>query len=781
MKRFILLLVLAVYTVSGADAQDIASWTAHTSMKKAVDVAVSGTQSWVATDGGVFGYDSATGDIRTFTAVDGLSNVATSCIAIDAARNAVWVGFSDGTLNQINTETGIIRTIRDIKRADQFSDRGINRIVVRGDSLFLATQFGIVVFDPIRLEVRDSYSRLGSLSPATAVRDVHIESTIFGKLTLWAATETGMARGFVQGFNLQDPSSWEVEGNGLNGLARSVYSVESIGQTLYVGTDRDLFSRSAGGSYTLFNVTGQRVTHLSAQNDVLAGAAEFRILVVTQGAGWRSLGVDGVSFPSGVAFSSTGNLWISSGDGGVAYGSIPPTGDTLTPIGNAVPSGPDEGVFTNLSVGADGDLWAGGANANNRGFHHLTSDGIWETYSEKTNPLFVGKSRFLHVFGASDGIGWAGSEGGGVARVDKDGNVEVFGQLNSSLLPATGTSDFIIVGGAHEDRFGNMWFTTRASGAPLHVREANGEWTAFGPMVGDGLLARSTAYGQIFIDSFDQKWILIHDENSFNRHRGLAVLETGVLANESDDTFQFYNTKGAAGVGLPAVEVNTVAEDKDGLVWIGTDSGPAFFVNTGIVSRDASAVPIWPQWADRSNGTFMLFGLKINDIAVDPAGRIWFATSEGAWLVEAVEGGFATALHFTSENSPIFSDEVLGVAVDDTSGRVYFSTDKGLVSYMSDAVAPSEKITELKVFPNPVRLSDGSSPQIFIEGLVAATSVRIVTSAGSLVRRLDSRGGRLSWDGRDETGSLVSSGIYLIIAVGQNDEGAAYGKIAVIR
>ena len=253
------------------------------------------------------------------------------------------------------------------------------------------------------------------------------------------------------------------------------------------------------------------------------------------------------------------------------------------------------------------------------------------------------------------------------------------------------------------------------------------------------------------------------------------------MANESDDTFQFYNTKGAAGVGLPAVEVNTVAEDKDGLVWIGTDSGPAFFVNTGIVSRDASAVPIWPQWADRSNGTFMLFGLKINDIAVDPAGRIWFATSEGAWLVEAVEGGFATALHFTSENSPIFSDEVLGVAVDDTSGRVYFSTDKGLVSYMSDAVAPSEKITELKVFPNPVRLSDGSSPQIFIEGLVAATSVRIVTSAGSLVRRLDSRGGRLSWDGRDETGSLVSSGIYLIIAVGQNDEGAAYGKIAVIR
>ena len=78
-------------------------------------------------------------------------------------------------------------------------------------------------------------------------------------------------------------------------------------------------------------------------------------------------------------------------------------------------------------------------------------------------------------------------------------------------------------------------------------------------------------------------------------------------------------------------------------------------------------------------------------------------------------------------------------------------------------------------------MSSNSSPEVFVEGLVAETSVRIVTSSGSLVRRIEARGGRLSWDGRDENGQLVSSGVYLVIAVGQNDEGTAYGKIAVIR
>jgi len=177
----------------------------------------------------------------------------------------------------------------------------------------------------------------------------------------------------------------------------------------------------------------------------------------------------------------------------------------------------------------------------------------------------------------------------------------------------------------------------------------------------------------------------------------------------------------------------------------------------------------------------MLFGLTINDIAVDPAGRIWFATNDGAWLVEAVEGGFDLVQHFTSENSPLFSDEVLSVDVNASTGDVFFSTDRGLISYASDAIAPQQQAGDLVVFPNPVRITDLANPSVFVEGLVAATDIRIVTVAGNLVRRMQARGGRTRWDLRDEEGRMVDSGVYLIIAVGQNDEGSSVGKVVVVR
>ena len=123
----------------------------------------------------------------------------------------------------------------------------------------------------------------------------------------------------------------------------------------------------------------------------------------------------------------------------------------------------------------------------------------------------------------------------------------------------------------------------------------------------------------------------------------------------------------------------------------------------------------------------------------------------------------------------------MSVAVDARSGRVYFSTDRGLIAYDGDAIAPSTESRDLFVYPNPARLSEMSTPNIFIEGLVEETEIRILTAAGSLVRRLSARGGRVRWDAKDETGRFVSSGVYLVIAVGSNGEGAAYGKIAVIR
>ena len=138
--------------------------------------------------------------------------------------------------------------------------------------------------------------------------------------------------------------------------------------------------------------------------------------------------------------------------------------------------------------------------------------------------------------------------------------------------------------------------------------------------------------------------------------------------------------------------------------------------------------------------------------------------------------------HFTSENSPLFSDQVVAVEVDNRTGLVYFATDRGLLSYQDDPIEPTDEPQNLFVFPNPVvAAADGSLPTVSIEGLVAATDIRIAKVDGSVVAQIDGQGGRVRWDGRDLAGEYVPTGVYIVIARGLNEEGVAYGKIAIVR
>jgi ligand-binding sensor domain-containing protein len=779
----LLAVVLATMLIAApSSAQLVDGWVAHTSFGEATDLVVAGDEVWVATTGGVYWVNPALGEISRLTVVDGLSNVGASALDDDPSRGYLWVGYDDGLLDRIDRSSGTIRTYRDIERADQYPSKGINRLLVVGDSVFVATQFGVVVFDPERNEVRDSFDRFGTMTVGQEVHDVLVESVVLGEPAIWIATDDGIAVSLLDGRNLKDPASWQTENLGTTFRPRPALSLGVLDGRMHIGTDIGIFERVSSGQFTDLGVTNRPVTRLESGPGFLAASATFTLAFVRSNGETSAHSITNFGFPVAVDVAANGDVWVADEANGSGNASVPaPDAGAISLKGVWLPEGPADGTFSQISISGEGDVWLAGVNEAGTGFYRLDTQGTWTTWSSALTPELAGKGAFVQIHAGLSGFGWAGSEGGGVAQVEADGSVTLYGPANSSLLPASGSVDFVVVGGVHEDRLGNLWVTTRASSRPLHVRSATGDWTAFGPKIGQGLLSSATAYGRIFVDSFDQKWIVIHRETNFQQKKGLMVLETGVPENPTDDEFRYFDDRGAAGQGLPAVSVNVIAEDQDGLVWIGTDSGPAFFINTGIVARDNSAIPIWPQWADRSRGTFMLFGLTVNDIAVDPAGRIWFATNDGAWLIEAAEGGFDLVQHFTAENSPLFSNEVLSVDVSESTGEVFFSTDRGLISYASDAIAPSQQAGELIVFPNPIRISDLANPSVFVEGLVAATDIRIVTVAGNLVRWIQARGGRTRWDLRDEEGRLVESGVYLIVAVGQNDEGSSVGKVVVVR
>ena len=166
-------------------------------------------------------------------------------------------------------------------------------------------------------------------------------------------------------------------------------------------------------------------------------------------------------------------------------------------------------------------------------------------------------------------------------------------------------------------------------------------------------------------------------------------------------------------------------------------------------------------------------GVYIKDIEIDGAGRKWIGTNNnGIYLVSA--DGQETIHHFTTDNSPLPSDRIESIAINNVSGDVFIGTDKGIASYKGDATVAAESLEKGNVyaFPNPVAsYYDGL---ITVVGLKANSHVKVINTAGRLVAEGTSLGGTFTWDGRTPQGQRVSTGIYYVLACDEaGNEGVA--------
>jgi hypothetical protein len=753
------------------------SWTSQTSMRDVLTLEADGHVLWAGTTGGVFSYDTQTGEVRRFTPVEGTWGIDVRSIAPDPARGVVWVGYGDGVVDRIDIETGTVRSLFDIQRARQHTVRSVNNLRVHGDALYVSTAFGLVVFDAERLEVRDTYDQLGTIPAGTAVNDFTQAPGPGGAAYLWVATPQGVARAPVDTPNLREPGVWTIERDGL--ASTEINAIAFHEGQIFVGTGADVYRRADDGMYHRRYATDEPVRLLKELAGRLVAVDRFRIISVTGPNAPSRHRAEGMIMPTGVAMTDDGRFWFSDRNEGIAEAILPdPDAASIDVVRTFYPEGPYHGQFSQIDSGPDGTIWAvAGAVAFGTGIYRRTPDGIWTDFLPGSTSGMEGLSGFQRVLVDAAGRALVGTHGSGLVVVDADGSVQTFNHTNSTLRPIPGSTSYVVAGGAATDRDGTLWVTNTVAPNPLHVRLPDGTWAARGPYVGSGLAATMNAYNEILIDSFGQKWVIVLDERNLSRRRGLLVLEATTGGAEVE-AFRFFGTEGGLGQGLPGIEVFAMAEDRDGRMWLGTDKGLAYIINNGIVARDPNLVPIWPQQPDRS---LLLYGLKINAIAVDAANRLWVGGDDGVRLIEDTGSGFEIVKHFTRSNSPLFTSTVRSIAVDDRTGHVYFATDLGLVSYEGEAIRPAAGAGNLRVYPNPVRASGDEAVTVYIEGLMEAADIRIVTASGNLVAALESRGGRVSWDGRDRFGNPVASGVYLVIAVGRSGEGTSYGRVAVIR
>lgn len=174
----------------------------------------------------------------------------------------------------------------------------------------------------------------------------------------------------------------------------------------------------------------------------------------------------------------------------------------------------------------------------------------------------------------------------------------------------------------------------------------------------------------------------------------------------------------------------------------------------------------------------MLRDINVSSIAVNSANQKWIGSAnQGLWLLN--EDGSEILVRYTADNSPLISNNIQDIAINDETGEVFISTDLGLVSLIETASSPVSKMDELKVYPNPFVYS--KHDRIIIDDLSSETTIKIVGSDGSVFTSLDSRGGRIHWNGLDANGRELSSGVYFVVAIDESGSEKGIGKVVIIR
>lgn len=229
---------------------------------------------------------------------------------------------------------------------------------------------------------------------------------------------------------------------------------------------------------------------------------------------------------------------------------------------------------------------------------------------------------------------------------------------------------------------------------------------------------------------------------------------------------------------LPSNLVLALEVDKSGTLWIGTELGLRILYNP-VQSIQMDAFETQPIIIIQ-NGLpeALLNDVQINSIKADGGNQKWVGT-ESSGVFYFSEDGTETIHHFTSGNSPLPSNKVNNIHVENSTGVVYFATDKGVVSYRSDAVEVGDSFGDVYSYPNPVR--PGFTGDVTIKGLPMDADVRIVDVTGNLIHKTTARGGVAKWNTKNMKGKPVASGIYLVLMTNQDASESKQTKIAIVR
>ena len=778
MKRTILFLILFCTVVIVRADEGMHTWRSHTAYGQVSEVVNTGDAIYALAGNALVKVDKTSEEMTCYSKQDGFHGANIIHIGYDTPSHTLLILYEDGLIDFVQNDR--ITALSDLQLKQMSASKKANSLHIYDGKAYLGMPFGVVVVNIRKQEIADTYY-IGAEGGETDVRSVCCSTDSIYALTnerLYAAHRED---------NLLDFRSWN---DSRPILAESYQDIAFFKGKLYLLADFKLHIREEDGWKNISPEMSFYAFKSSSEHLYLMHGSKALIEYVPG----ADMNIRMLPYIIYDALNDNGVLWYAAGRVGIVRHDDAGT-QAFFPEGPAVNIPYRMKVVNDRLYVVPGARWAvqefrGG----NVMIYDITAD-RWTNIEHQhiSDQIGMSATDFMNV--AVDPFNkehfFVTSYGTGLYEFENNQLVKWYHHHNSPLESRVeGSTEYFYIrtDAATFDGDGNLWLLNMGYN-PLHIIsprqlaeariQENASWNRYSFITNDGNTFPLMTGGEMFIDRRHSNWkwipyarynpgMILYDDNHTPFYSG-------------DDRTYFVNSfVDQDGKTITPSSIYDAVQDLNNDLWIALEEG-LIIVPAKVdlrTSNNCTRVKI-----PRNDGTnladYLLGTERINSIAVDGANRKWMGTeSSGLYLLS--EDGLETLEHFTTDNSPLPSNQILSVAIDPRSGRVFVGTGAGLVSYQGDATEAEESFSNetLYAYPNPVR--PDYQGVITIAGLMENTVVKIVDNGGNLVCQTRSNGGLAVWDGKNGNGQRVASGVYTAFCNTAEGNNHAIVKILVI-
>ncbi|WP_304247470.1 two-component regulator propeller domain-containing protein [Parabacteroides gordonii] len=777
MRRIIYTLLLIYITVSNITAQkSVGEWNTYLAYYTTTNIAEGNNHVYAVANGSLYSYNKEDNSITHYSKQTGLSDSDINNLIFNPEVNTLLITYSNGNIDLLG-DYGIYN-ISSLLDNSSINNKTINNIYLYKEIAYLSTDFGIIALNMAKKEIKDTY-KLNKKINAVAINNNYI----------YAATSEGIIYASLNS-NLLDYNEWDTYP-----LSSSEFDKDSISQICFFQNNLCLFANQTNNKGIYYQqsdgtikvlLKNNNLQQMVLQNNKLIPYTNSELYIYSS---LTSRDVVNAGVVNNIASLKDSNTyWIASGVNGIkGIRKNNNNYEVLLENTNSDTEYPKRNYNYFMTTNDNKLYIVGGYRWTDRiwraGTLMIYDNEKWFNLDESTvnkqTPEYCQDYTGVAIDPTDPDHYYVCTYGEGIIEFKDNKFVQLFHHKNSLLSTVypegsfTNQYKYIRIGGVSFDKDGNLWATNCEVQDVLKVLKKDGTWTSFHFDKFSGVHLAD----KITITSDNRKWINV----PYGDEAGIFIFDDGgTIDDTSDDQFHFYDTPFSDINGtIDASGYFCITEDKKGQVWIGTNRGPIVCTNpkTNIDGIKCSRI-IRP--ADEINDVPYNFldGEQINAIAVDGGNRKWIATqSSGVFLVS--EDGMETIENFTTTNSPLPSNQINSLAINQLTGEVFIGTENGLVSYMGDATEGKEDYSNVYAYPNPVRPEH--SDRVTIVGLMNDSNVKITDLRGNIIYQGKSAGGTFTWDCRSRKGGRVATGVYLVLSATPEAKESVVTKIMVVK